>query len=72
VYATYSCSDLNTGSGVVLCGTKQYAHDSTYNTGTLKTQLNTSKTGTFPFTVNAQDGAGNSAVPASIQYTVTK
>ncbi len=72
VYATYTCSDLNTGSGVVLCGTKQYAHDSTYNTGTLKTQLNTSKVGTFTFTVNAEDGADNSAVPASIHYTVAK
>ena len=51
VNAAYSCTDANsssppnTGSGVVLCGTSIYAPQTTYNTGTLKTQVNTSSPG---------------------------
>ncbi len=71
-YATYSCTDAPSGAGVILCGTKQYAHETTYATPTLKTQLNTSKAGgPFTFTVVAQDGAGNPATPQQIQYSVS-
>lgn len=70
-YVTYTCTDATSGAGVVQCGTKNYAHDSTYNTGTLKTQLNTSTVGgPYTITVHAVDGAGNS-VSKSATYTVT-
>jgi hypothetical protein len=71
VNASYSCTDLDTGSGVVLCGVKNYATESTYSTSTLTTRVNTSSTGTKTFTVYAVDGAGNTSSKL-ITYTVTR
>jgi hypothetical protein len=78
VTASYSCTDANspvnnenTGSGVVLCGLNLYAPETTYNTGTLKTRLNTGSTGAKSFTVYAVDGAGNIS-SSTFKYTVTK
>lgn len=77
VNAAYSCTDANsssppnTGSGVVLCGTSIYAPQTTYNTGTLKTRVNTSSPGAKTFTVYAIDGAGNYS-SATVGYTVTR
>ncbi len=70
VYATYSCTDAASGSGVVLCGVNIYAPQTTYNTGTLKTKVYTGSTGSQSFTVVAIDGAGN-IVSQKITYTVT-
>jgi hypothetical protein len=71
VNASYTCTDLNTGAGVVLCGLNVYAPESNYNTGILKTKLNTSSTGLKTFVVSAVDGAGN-ITTKSTNYTVTK
>ena len=67
VTASYSCTDNL--SGVVKCGTQTYAPDTTLNTGTITSPVNTSTPGTFTFTVNAQDAAGNRA-SNSVTYTV--
>lgn len=69
VYASYSCSDAT--SGVFLCGLKFYGPGSTYDTGTLKTKVDTSSTGTKTFWVLSSDSALNLSV-ASVSYTVTK
>ena len=70
VYATYSCTDATSGSGVVLCGTSVYGPQTTYNTGTLKAKVYTGSAGTQSFTVYAIDGAGNIS-SQKITYTVT-
>jgi hypothetical protein len=70
VYATYSCSDLASGSGVVLCGVNIYAPQSTYSTGMLKTKVYTGSAGAQTFTVYAIDGAANIS-SQTIHYTVT-
>ena len=77
VYASYTCTDptalvngLNTGSGLVLCGSNTFAPETTYS-ATLQTKLNTSSTGTKSFTVYAIDGAAN-VTSKTITYTVTK
>lgn len=69
VYASYACSDAT--SGVVLCGFNFYAPDSTFNTPTLKTRVDTSSPGTKTFWVLAADAALNFST-ASITYTVTR
>ncbi len=69
VTASYSCSDATTGSGVVTCGSNNYSPQSTYQTKVISTQLSTSSKGTKTFTVNAKDGAGNTA-SGLITYTV--
>jgi hypothetical protein len=68
-YATFTCTDSEPGSGVVLCGSNRFATQSTYNTGKLKIQLNTSSVGSKSLTVYAQDGAGNTS-SIVIPYTV--
>jgi hypothetical protein len=71
VTASYSCSDG--GSGVVLCGpTGSSLIGATSNTGALTSPINTSAPGVFTFAVNAQDLAGNTAGPSSVQYTVAQ
>lgn len=71
VTASYSCSD--DGSGVVLCGPTGSSNiTATSNTGTLTSVVNTSTPGTFTFAVNAQDLAGSTAGPSSVQYTVAQ
>jgi hypothetical protein len=67
VKASYSCSDAT--SGVVLCGNSFYAPGSTFNTGTLTTQVDTRWPGTRTFTVWAVDAAGNQS-SASVTYKV--
>jgi len=66
VTATFSCSD--SGSGVVSCGSAQFA-GGTGNTGTLTSTFLASKVGSGTFTVNAKDLAGN-ASQSSINYSV--
>jgi hypothetical protein len=75
---SYQCSDqtslvngLQTGSGVVLCGTAIYAPELEYNTPKLTLPLVTSKVGTFTVTLYAVDGAGNTT-PLQVTYTVIK
>jgi hypothetical protein len=75
---TYQCSDqtslvngLETGSGVVLCGTAIYLPETEYNTPKLTLPLVTSKVGTFTVTLYAVDGAGNTT-PLQVTYTVIK
>ncbi len=70
VYASYSCTDDPSGAGVVLCGSSIYGTESTYNTGTLKTKLNTGSTGSKSLVIYALDGAGNLS-SASVTYNVT-
>jgi hypothetical protein len=69
VYANYACTDAT--SGVVLCGLNLYAPGSTFNTGTLKTKVDTSSAGSKSFIVLSSDAALNLST-ASIGYTVTK
>ena len=69
LYATYRCTDDPSGSGVVLCGTSVYGTETTYNTGTLKTKLDTSSKGPKFVTIIAKDGAGNQ-VSTTVGYTV--
>ena len=69
VYATYSCTDDPSGSGVVLCGTSLFGTETTYSTGTLKTTLDTNSKGTKSLTIYAIDGAGNTS-SATVGYTV--
>jgi hypothetical protein len=71
VYATYSCTDATSGSGVVRCGGNFYAPETTYNTGTLKDRVDTRLPGPHQFTVFAVDGAGNSS-SQTVSYTVTR
>jgi hypothetical protein len=75
VYANYSCTDQTSettpGSGVVFCGFNFYAPGSTYNTGQLRTRLDTLSPGTKTFTAWAVDGAGNFS-SASVTYTVAR
>jgi uncharacterized repeat protein (TIGR01451 family) len=67
VYATYRCTDAL--SGIVQCGTSTYA-SGIADTGNITTLVDTSKAGPQTFTVNAVDAAGNTATPASVNYTV--
>ena len=76
VNAIFSCADpntvvnsLNTGSGLVLCGTSIYAPQSKYTAGPFTTKINTSSTGPKTFTAYAIDGAGNMST-LSVNYTV--
>jgi len=71
VTASFSCSDLNTGAGVVLCGSNVYATETTYNTPKLTLKVPTGSAGSKTFTVYAVDGAGNIS-SKSIAYSVTK
>jgi hypothetical protein len=68
--ATFNCSDLNTGAGVVLCGVNVYAPQTKYTTtdiGTLKLNFTANSTGKF--TVYVADGAGNTN-SATVTYTL--
>ncbi|HET9101178.1 MAG TPA: Ig-like domain-containing protein [Acidobacteriaceae bacterium] len=68
VTATYSCTDER--SGVVTCGSSTYSPASTtLNTGTITSNVNTSKTGAQTYTVDAIDAAGNQSSKSS-NYTV--
>jgi len=80
VTAKYSCSDpnsqmngLNTGSGVVLCGTAIYAPQTEYSVGA-QTPLSTSSASSKPYSVTlyAVDGAGNISTGSTVTYTVVK
>ena len=65
--AGYSCTDAL--SGVVTCGKSSFATP-TQNTGPITSPIDTSKAGTYTFTVNVTDAAGNSGTPQSVSYTV--
>jgi len=68
VTATYSCTDER--SGVVTCGSSTYSPASTtLSTGTITSNVNTSKTGAQVYTVQAIDAAGNQS-SKSVNYTV--
>lgn len=68
VTATYSCTDGR--SGVVTCGASTYSPTSiTLNTGTITSNVNTSKTGAQVYTVQSVDAAGNQS-SKSVNYTV--
>ena len=65
VTATYSCADPvvnGVASGVKTCGPG--------NTNSTSSQVPTSATGSFNFTVNTTDVVGNVGTPVSVPYTV--
>jgi hypothetical protein len=74
VKVNYNCTDagfvpggLNTGSGVVACGTHNYSVGTTFSTGNLQTTFVAGASGKF--TVIAVDGAGNTN-SATVTYTL--
>jgi hypothetical protein len=73
VQVTYNCTDpntvqggLNTGSGLVTCGTHNYSVGTTFTTGNLQTSFVAGTSGKF--TINVVDGAGNTN-SVTINYT---
>jgi uncharacterized protein DUF11 len=65
VSATYTCSDPTSGgvaSGIATCGPG--------NTNSTSSPVPTSARGSFNFTVNTTDVAGNVGTPVSVPYTV--
>jgi len=56
---------------VVLCGSNFYVPDSTFNTGTLTTKIDTAWPGKKTFFVLSSDAAFNFST-ASVSYTVTR
>jgi len=70
VTANYSCTDG--GSGVVQCGPSgSPTFPATASTGPLNSPADGS-TGTYTFTVVAQDAVGNQSAPSSVTYTVSQ
>lgn len=67
VSASYECKDEL--SGVVRCGTYTFAPESTLDTGTLTSPVDTSTTGSKTFTVLVIDAAGNQTT-SSVSYQV--
>jgi hypothetical protein len=67
VTASYECTDSL--SGVEKCGTRWFDNPEA-DTGTLVSHADTSKTGTFTYTVTVRDAAQNEGTSQSVTYTV--